>query len=1401
MSILKKTKNCRPHEAADGRADGASSTSPKKRSKVARLLACLVTAPNPPRPPFSVGEGEGEGGWENAQMSIRLEAGDLPGAVQFVANSRRSGELALFRVDDGAFVGSIFFDERGKIIHAQHGGNSIGVDAVAALICEGKLDSRFIAGRVPAVSTLEHSADGLMLEATVETDQLSEDGDFKGGQVGSGAWQGSGRHISIMRIAISAGVFAVLVWGVGLAGPRAWKNLQRDRMRQQQIQESAETREERVQILVNQAREAYTRRRYNVTIELCAEALELNPEHTEAQTILEKAQSPHSAGDARRAQANARMVRANLAEEQAESVLPEETADLDQRLETARKLMGFEEYRGAVEVFEGAVKRGNQMLARLERHENAISQREAVKSARERAKAVDGSEYAEHLWTAAEETAEQAESAFERGAFGEAARAWQEADGMFADTIEVAKGQRELAAAEKTLKEVLRTVDPELLEEFGGDLWRQVRDLRRQAGELRADQQFQQAAEHVDEARRLVPKAAKQARELRNQQKYRKLMNEGERLEAEKRWQEAENVYAEALAVPDFEDSSAAKKAHDRMNKRLDEQRRREELAASLRRAREAVEQKQWYEVLDQTDAALELHESHEEALRLQRKALAELPPLLTVRTRVDGAREANGAEIYINGILQSRRTPCQFAVETGRAYRIDARMAVEGEGEEERMAGGTVSWSTDDSGRYTVWVELESAQSPRSGEAFAVAGTWIRMRPVEPGTYTRPYGAGENTLCEVRVDKPFWVADIETTRLARKRIMGEKPLRTEGFLPAVGLSRDEMTRICRELTKREREADRLPEGYVYRLPTEAEWELVCRAGWEGDPPLGKIAWHAYNSDGSRQRVATRSPNRLGVYDLLGNASELCGDWVPPGPDSDEEPPDDKFARRGGSARSDPADCTPEQRFPIHDGGIGADLGFRFVLAPEDPGELYHWIQEDEPPPPEPGEPWRIGTVDLTFVPLKTEQDRDFWAACHEITQRQYKLITGGNVSQFDGENRPVESVTWEQARRFCKRLTEKEQAANRLPLDMAYRLPTLREWRVISDNAERPAKPKRDTQTHPVQSVESRNPILTGVFDNVQEWCLDWRDRDGCGLAPSGRSLHEEACPAAVGGSWFDRIRNSQAASIYGSRFAASFIGFRIVLSKASAREPSLLCEQTVQEQGPQWTSAGEEDIEMAFVMPGRFEMGRNDGEQREGPSFPVLISRPFWIARHEVTEGQFERMMQKEARQKNRPVGGVTWNEAMAYCDKLTEAERQAGTLPYGYVYRLPTEAEWEFACKLSEPDGPLRRYAWFEENSDGEAQPVGRRQADDLGLYDLRGNVWEWCYDWYVPYDEEAKTDPWGAVVGSHKVYRGGSFGAPEHMCTPSYRVAMGQYFRNEEVGFRVVLAPALEQKENQ
>lgn len=234
-----------------------------------------------------------------------------------------------------------------------------------------------------------------------------------------------------------------------------------------------------------------------------------------------------------------------------------------------------------------------------------------------------------------------------------------------------------------------------------------------------------------------------------------------------------------------------------------------------------------------------------------------------------------------------------------------------------------------------------------------------------------------------------------------------------------------------------------------------------------------------------------------------------------------------------------------------------------------------------------------------------------------------------------------------------------------------------------------------------------------------------------------------------------------------------------------------------------------------LVWIPPGEFTMGspedetdRNDDEE---PLTDVTITRGFFMGKYEVTQAEYEAVTggnpSKWSDDPRLPVETVTWHEAIAYCEKLTEQERQAGRLPEGWEYRLPTEAEWEYACRagtttrFSYGDDPgyqkLSDFAWYKDNSGDRTHVVGQKLPNPWGLYDMHGNVWEWCMDWYA--DElpgGSVADPLGPDSGSYRVRRGGSWykrpgdwryrSANRGRCEPSRRSS-----RN---GFRVVLAPS-------
>jgi formylglycine-generating enzyme required for sulfatase activity len=200
------------------------------------------------------------------------------------------------------------------------------------------------------------------------------------------------------------------------------------------------------------------------------------------------------------------------------------------------------------------------------------------------------------------------------------------------------------------------------------------------------------------------------------------------------------------------------------------------------------------------------------------------------------------------------------------------------------------------------------------------------------------------------------------------------------------------------------------------------------------------------------------------------------------------------------------------------------------------------------------------------------------------------------------------------------------------------------------------------------------------------------------------------------------------------------------------------------------------------------------------------VTITQDFWLGRCEVTQEQWLAVMGSNpsrcgADSLHQPVDGVTWEEAMEFCRRLTEAEREAGRIDEGWEYTLPTEAQWEYACRA----GTQTAYSFGDDpaalcyhgnycdrsntdlfdhqdlrNSDGfdRTAPVGCLHPNQWGFRDMHGNVWEWCRDWYGPYGKCPQTDPAGPETGSVRVDRGGAWNDSADMCRSARRLHDGR-----------------------
>jgi sulfatase modifying factor 1 len=287
---------------------------------------------------------------------------------------------------------------------------------------------------------------------------------------------------------------------------------------------------------------------------------------------------------------------------------------------------------------------------------------------------------------------------------------------------------------------------------------------------------------------------------------------------------------------------------------------------------------------------------------------------------------------------------------------------------------------------------------------------------------------------------------------------------------------------------------------------------------------------------------------------------------------------------------------------------------------------------------------------------------------------------------------------------------------------------------------------------------------------------------------------------------------------------------------------------------------------FEMVWIPPGTFTLGSAVSDSLakpdEHPQTQMTLTKGFWLGKTIVTIGQWKSVMglgvrgllgkmlhddtlydlggKKQAvrdfmrfsrdadpgqylanEDDNLPMYFVSWNDAMEFCKKLNERERAAGRLPEGYGFNLPTEAQWEYACRAGTTDdtyaGPLivpgrhasvlDNIAWYNANSPddyigrgfnvsgrtGGPHPVAQKQPNGLGLYDMEGDIWEWCRDWYGPYSGGSLTDPIGPATGTDRVNRGGSFGSGPRDERSANRAKNPPAEASAYRGFRLALCP--------
>ncbi len=453
--------------------------------------------------------------------------------------------------------------------------------------------------------------------------------------------------------------------------------------------------------------------------------------------------------------------------------------------------------------------------------------------------------------------------------------------------------------------------------------------------------------------------------------------------------------------------------------------------------------------------------------------------------------------------------------------------------------------------------------------------------------------------------------------------------------------------------------------------------------------------------------------------------------------------------------------------------------------------------------------------------------------------------------SSWGRGTRPVINLSWEDAAAYCKWLSEQTGEHYRLLMEAEWEYAcraTSSTCYCYGDDEQRLGEyawysKNSEGKTHPVREKLPNTWQLYDMHGNVWEWVQDWYDQNYYKVSPRENPSGPESGAIRVvrGGSWLSvagDCRSAYRGYWRGPADRSYDLGFRLARTGAWPLDALTLARQQAKEKPVPVPSEPEPRYqpyqrfqdhlkdgmaapEMVYLPDGTFKMGdsQGEGQSNERPVHEVTLDA-FAIGRYPVTVGEYLQFVQatrshypewlEEGSQYHietdkedyyrragmspenfrQPIVGISWNDAVAYCEWLSEQT--------GERYSLPTEAEWEYACRASsettyffgDDEKQLEEYAWYSKNSEGRTHPVGEKRPNPWGLHDISGNVWEWVKDWYGAYSSKPQRNPSGPESGASRVYRGGSWDSGAGRCRSAYR----HYWRDpadrrSALGFRL------------
>ncbi len=424
-----------------------------------------------------------------------------------------------------------------------------------------------------------------------------------------------------------------------------------------------------------------------------------------------------------------------------------------------------------------------------------------------------------------------------------------------------------------------------------------------------------------------------------------------------------------------------------------------------------------------------------------------------------------------------------------------------------------------------------------------------------------------------------------------------------------------------------------------------------------------------------------------------------------------------------------------------------------------------------------------------------------------EVTQALWEAVMGSNPSYFKGSNLPVEQVSWNDCQEFITKLNAMT--------GQKFRLPTEAEWEYAARGGNKSKGYKYSGSkyqdyvawydSYRPYPVKTKHANELGIYDmsgNVSEWCSDWYGSYSSNAQTNPTGPSTGSYRVNRGGGYYDDAGHCRVSDrlAFTPDLRLGNRGLRLACSDVTAGgtpENSDVKIVTNSATGDITCTLGSVSFMMKPVAGGTFTMGAtseqgSDALDNEKPTHRVTLSS-YYIGETEVTQALWQAVMGSNPSShngSNLPVERVSWNDCQEFVTKLNAMT--------GQKFRLPTEAEWEFAARGGNKSkgykyigsNNIGEVAWYAGNSD-TTQPVKTKQPNELGIYDMSGNVEEWCNDWYGDYSSNSQTNPAGPSTGSNRVRRGGCWDDSARFCRVSYRFYSTPGLRSNYLGLRLAL----------